>query len=105
MNHQISKAIMDKTTTAVSYGTSGTVGLGGLVSSDWIMVFAAIFFAALTFGVNWWYQQRKDKREAEHMVAAAHLESIYQAAREAREKELHELRLAKLRGSDEVSGD
>lgn len=102
MNHQqISKAVMDKTTSVVSYATSGTVGLSGLLSSEWIMVFSAVFFAAMTFLVNWAYQKRREKREHEQ----AEQEATYKANREKREQELHELQKARLAIQDDASGD
>lgn len=104
MPNRVMHPIMDKTTTAISYGTSGTVGLGGLVSSDWIMVFAAIFFAAVTAAVNWWYQRRKELREAEHLAAVAKIDAEYRAAHDAREREFHAARMRAF-PTDEVSGD
>lgn len=99
--HRVINPIMDRATTAVSYGTSGTVGLGGLVTSDWVMVFAAIFFAALTFAVNWWYQKRREAHERE----LREVERAYKAAHDLREQEYHEARMRKLLGDDEASGD
>lgn len=92
---------MDKTTTVTSYATQGTIGLGGLLSSDWIMVYVAAFFAALTFFVNWAYQKRREKREHEH----ATLDAQYKAAREQREQELHLLQRAALLGPDAAKLD
>lgn len=89
---------MDKTTSVVSYTTSGTVGVGGLLSSEWIMVISAVFFAALTFFVNWAYQKRREKREQEH----AALDAMYKAAREQREQELHALQRAALIGREAI---
>ena len=86
MNHTISKAVMDKTTSVVSYATSGTVGLGGLLSSEWIMVISAVFFAALTFLVNWWYKRR-----------GANEEQMQRAEHEQREREFHAARMAALK--------
>lgn len=92
---------MDKTTTVASYATQGTIGLGGLLSSDWIMVYVATFFAALTFAINWAYQKRREKREHEH----AALDAQYKAAREQREQELHSIQRAVLLRQDAGRGD
>ena len=106
MNHQqISKAVMDKTTSVVSYTTSGTVGLGGLLSSEWVMVISAVFFAALTAAVNWWYQRRKELRDAEYQAAAARMDAELKASHNAREEEYHAARMAALRPTDDASGD
>ncbi len=85
MNQQITKAVMDKTTTVTSYATSGTVGLGGLMSSDWIMVYVGAFFALMTFLLNWWYQKRRE-----------HKEQLQRAEHDAREREYHAARMAAL---------
>lgn len=91
---------MDKTTSVVSYATSGTVGLGGLLSSEWVMVISAVFFAALTAAVNWWYQRRKERRDSEYQAAAAKLDAELKAAHNARETEYHEARMRALRSPD-----
>lgn len=96
---------MDKTTTVASYATQGTIGLGGLLSSDWIMVYVAAFFAAMTFVVNWWYQRRKELRDAEYQAAAARMDAELKAAHNAREEEYHSARMAALRPTDDASGD
>jgi hypothetical protein len=56
---------MDKTTTTMSYTASGATAAGGLLSlNDWALVIG-IIVAIATFGLNWWYQARKDSRERE----------------------------------------
>lgn len=65
MPNRVIQPVMDKTTTVVSYATSGTVGLGGVLSSEWVMVLAAIFFGAFTALINWFYQHKRDLRDAE----------------------------------------
>ena len=105
MNQPLSKVAMDKTTSVVSYATQGTVGLGGLLSSEWVMVISAVFFAALTAAVNWWYQRRKEQRDAEYQAAAAKLDAELKAAHNVREEEYHAARMAAFRPSDEASGD
>jgi hypothetical protein len=96
MNHPISKAVMEKTTTVASYAMQGTIGLGGLLSSEWIMVYVAAFFAAMTFLVNWAYQKRREKREQDQSA----LDAKYKAAREQREQELHSIQRAVLLGQE-----
>ncbi|MEN3158281.1 phage holin [Alkalimonas sp. NCh-2] len=93
---------MDKTTSTVSYVTSGTVGIGGLALSEWVMVIAAVFFAALTFAVNWWYQHRREKREFDHLLALAKLDAEFKAAQDLRDHEHHMARMERIKnGSTE----
>lgn len=97
MKESISRAVMDKTTTAASYAASGTVGFGGLMSSDWIMVYIGVFFALLTFLVNWIYQKRRERREAEHLAQTAKMDAEYKASHDAREAEYHAARMDALK--------
>ncbi|MBV2128169.1 phage holin family protein [Arsukibacterium indicum] len=104
---------MDKTTSIISYATQGTIGLGGLLSSEWIMVYVAAFFAALTFCINWWYQHRKELREEIHRQALARLDAEFRAAQNEREHEHHVARMERIRlehvepysPPDDASGD
>ena len=97
MPHRIMSYVMDKTTAAVSYATSGTVGLGGLLASEWVMVGAAIFFAAATFVVNWWYQHRRY-----HMDRERHTSDIdYHRARMER---INDRSIEPYTGPDDRSG-
>jgi hypothetical protein len=97
--------IMDKTVSTTSYAASGATAAGGFFSlNEWALILG-ILFAALTAAINWWYQRRKDRRDAEHLHAVVELERQYKAAHDAREMEYHELRKMRFMVADEASGD
>jgi len=98
MNHQLSKAVMDRTTATASYAASGATAAGGFFSlNEWALILG-ILFAALTFGINWWYQHRKFNMDRERHIADQH----YHAARMERIRAGH---IEPYTGPDEASGD
>lgn len=99
--HRVINPIMDRATTATSYTVSaGTAGAGLLSLNEWALILG-IVFAALTFGVNWWYQKRREVQALEMMQ----VERKYKAAHDAREQEFHIARMRKILGQDSASGD
>lgn len=99
--HRVINPIMDRATTATSYTVSaGTAGAGLLSLNEWALMLG-IVFAALTFAINWWYQNRKAVQDIEMRA----IERAYKDAHDRREQEYHEARMRKLLGNDEASGD
>lgn len=49
---------------AVSYGVNSGVALFGALTLNEILAIVGVVLAIATFGVNWFYQRRRDKREA-----------------------------------------
>ncbi|WP_241973976.1 HP1 family phage holin [Aliidiomarina maris] len=72
---------MDKAISTSSYAFSGVTAAGGMLSLNNIALLAGIFFAALTFLLNVWYQRRK-ARIAEELAQL--------------DREFHEARMASL---------
>jgi hypothetical protein len=107
MPNRVIHPIMDKTTSATSYAASGVTTTGGLFFQvDWLVV-VGITFTILTFIVNWWYQRRKDLREAEYQRIQAEREALYRTEQSHRDAEYHTARMRALgiHQPDEASGD
>ncbi|WNO60435.1 HP1 family phage holin [Rheinheimera sp. MMS21-TC3] len=97
---------MDKTTSNISYGTSGATAIGGLLSMNEIALAIGIFFTALTFLVTLYFQHRRDQREQKRLRNKEERDmQLHAWAKEQHEKNL--LRLSPLDGCnvDEASGD
>lgn len=71
----------DKPTIA-SYLTSSGVAVWGTLTFNQVMALIGTLLALATFGVNWYYQRRRDNRDAEYHGMRMRLEA---AAREAQD--------------------
>lgn len=99
--NRVISPIMDRATTATSYTVSaGTAGAGLLSLNEWALILG-IVFAALTFAINWWYQNKKAVQDLEMRA----IERAYKDAHDKREQEYHQARMRKLLSIDEASGD
>ncbi|MEN3753743.1 holin [Mangrovibacter sp. SLW1] len=57
------KSMTDKVTTAASYSTAGATFIAGSMSlNEWLAV-GGFVLAVLTFGINFYYQRKRDRRE------------------------------------------
>ncbi len=56
------RTMTDRVTTGASYSGAAVSVLAGLTLTEWGIV-VGIITAILTFGVNVWYQHRRDQRE------------------------------------------
>lgn len=60
---------------AVSYGVNSGVALFGALTLNEILALVGVVLGILTFAVNWFYQRRRDKRDAEYHDLRMRLES------------------------------
>lgn len=94
-NDTVIKFDMDKTSSTISYSASGATALGGFFSLNEIALIIGIFFAALTFFGNLYYQHRRDLREQRRLQSKE--ERDIQLQEWAREQ--HELNLVRLQAA------
>lgn len=77
----VSEVGSQKVVAAASYGASISTAAGGAFTVNELALWGGLLLALLTFIVNWVYQARKEKREAE----LTRLESELAKARLAKE--------------------
>lgn len=77
----VSEVGSQKVVAAASYGASISTAAGGAFTVNELALYGGLLLALLTFIVNWVYQARKEKREAE----LTRLESELAKARLAKE--------------------
>lgn len=77
----VSEVGSQKVVAAASYGASISTAAGGAFTVNELALWGGLLLALLTFIVNWVYQARKEKREAE----LTRLESELTKARLAKE--------------------
>ncbi|MGI2079175.1 holin [Shewanella putrefaciens] len=77
----VSEVGSQKVVAAASYGASISTAAGGAFTVNELALYGGLLLALLTFIVNWVYQARKERREAE----LTRLESELAKARLAKE--------------------
>ena len=64
MRIETSDIAMQKAVSATTYSASLGAAAGGILSLNEWAILLGIVFAALTFLVNWWFQHKRNEREA-----------------------------------------